>query len=129
MADKRGFTLIEVMVAITILAGASLFIFQAFFTSLAVLDQANDRLMLLGPINNTVSKTKLALVNREIALPYINEGDHLIDGKKYHYVIKAEKIKGKDTVCRITVACVWNEGLKRLTSERDLIWPCAARKS
>ena len=121
--NQKGFALIEVLLAVIILGFSASFIFGGFFKSISAIDESGDRLLLLNIANNDITDVKFSIENNRIILPYISRGKRDVKGSQYNYVIKAEKIPARETLCDINIMYYWFEGSRRIRVSRQEIYP------
>ncbi|MDD4203333.1 MAG: type II secretion system protein [Candidatus Omnitrophica bacterium] len=120
--NKQGFTLVEVLLAISILGFASVFLFRAFFTSLSAIHYAQIRLSLVNDINNNLAHEKIALINDRIDLPVHKQRTIKIGNDEMLYDFSLDKVFSEGIIASGDIDYQWNEGQKTINVKKDFIW-------
>jgi prepilin-type N-terminal cleavage/methylation domain-containing protein len=101
--SKKGFSLIELMVAVTILAIAAIGIFQAFTTGFQAMADAKDR-----TIATNIAQKKLEEVKNsvKVAYPYYSIETQEINDKTFTVIVVTNSIE--DNLEQVYVTVSWN---------------------
>ena len=106
--NRRGLTLVEVLIAITILAAGAPLLLQALAKGAQVLASARYR-----AAAHAFTAAKLAdieLAAREGALPSKTAGAFLQAGQRYEWAIHAEPVAEDPALQTVTLTVGWRQG-------------------
>jgi prepilin-type N-terminal cleavage/methylation domain-containing protein len=124
--NKKGFTLVEVLLAIVILGYTSLFLFRAFFTSLYAMDYALIRTELINDMNNRLAKEKLIFLNNNMKLPVHRQKEIDILNNKMNLKMHIDKVFKDGSLVKGNIDYQWKEGKKVISEKRDFYWKAKA---
>jgi len=116
--SKKGFTLIELMVAIVILAIAAIGIFQAFTTSFQAMADAKDR-----TVATNIAQKKLEEVkNKLVDYPYYNIATQEINDKTYTIIVVTNSIEDNLEKVYVTVSWTNRKGNEKNVQLETLVY-------
>ncbi len=117
MASRKGFTLIEVLLALVILSSVSTFIFRAFFKAVDVLSHSQNRLLAVELIHEEMALSRIQIAADPKAALALS-GRKVINGRPLGY--KVTSSPGSNELRKITAVVSWPEGAKKVNIAREI---------
>jgi prepilin-type N-terminal cleavage/methylation domain-containing protein len=126
--NKKGFTLVEVLLAIVILGYTSVFLFRAFFTSLYAMDYSLIRVELINDMNNRLAKEKLIFLNGDMRIPLNRQKEIDILHNRMKLTMHVDKVLEDGSLVKGDISYQWKEGKRVISEKRDFFWKTKAEK-
>lgn len=110
---KRGFTLIEVMVATAVLAFGVVLVFEAFFVSMNS-HATYTRYMTAGTwMHERIWEAQDALMRQGPAALSDSSGQLVLDGKPFEWQQRLKEIDGESGLYGVDLDVSWTQGARR----------------
>jgi len=116
----KGYTLLEVLVAVSILAVSSVYIFRSFFSALSAIEMSENRIAVMNAFNNDAAEIKFAVENRALSLPFNKSGEIKRSGTRYKYLVASDKPVDSKQLCRINIDYAWRQSGKTVHEKREI---------
>ncbi len=115
---KNGFTLIEVMVAVAVLAFGLVLVYQAFFVSLDAFNYGADYLAVSPWINEKIWLARDSIRRKNLLESDSTEGEFILRNKKFNWRIQASVIDGSSNLTAVDLEVSWKEGKREVLVAR-----------
>ncbi|MBF0493825.1 MAG: type II secretion system protein [Candidatus Omnitrophica bacterium] len=115
----RGFTFIEVLIAISILSFGILFVFRAFFTSVSGIRYINEKITASMILNEAEWNARKLLYQNFFVGSY-NESKAAEDNEKYNVDISLNKKPDCETLYDLNSAVKWESGSRSFSFKREI---------
>jgi prepilin-type N-terminal cleavage/methylation domain-containing protein len=111
--NKRGFTLVEIMVSIAILSMGLVFILQSFIHSLHILNIAKNNLQAVSLAEENMVKFKMGS-SRDANLYFGNtNGDTVFNNINFTWQVKLSHVGESEDLHEISSLVSWKQGRSR----------------
>lgn len=112
IGSKRGFTLVEILVATAVLSLGIAFIYEAFFISLAAFDYCYNYLNIASWADEKIWQAQNSLTRFADLEQAGKEGEFLAGNKKFTYALSGNLIDNESNLYKIDLILSWREGRK-----------------
>ncbi len=110
--SKRGFTLVEILVATAVLSLGIAFIYEAFFISLSAFDYCYNYLNIASWADEKIWQAQDSLTRFGDLERVGKEGEFLAANKKFTYALSGTLIDNESKLYKIDLLLFWREGRK-----------------
>jgi prepilin-type N-terminal cleavage/methylation domain-containing protein len=111
--SNRGFSLIEVMVAVSVLALGSVLIYQSFFMTLNAFNYCRDYLAVTPWIDEKIWQVQDSLMRLGDAVQLDPEGGFAYRNKDFKWNLSYRLIDSSQHLYKIDLALYWQEGQRK----------------
>jgi prepilin-type N-terminal cleavage/methylation domain-containing protein len=122
IGSKSAFTLVEVMIAASVLAIGTVGVYQSFFMALDTSNYSRHYLDVATLADGLFEETLLSLEQTGERAVIPSEGDFLAAGRPYHWLVASslqDEAKGLCKLFRIDVNVFWKEGRRKAGISRS----------
>ena len=119
--NKRGFTLLEVLLAVVILGISSLYLFRGLFRGVSALRQTQIRLELINRSYNELAQEHLSIIEGA-ELPVIKSFKDKISGIDYNCLINIVSSQDMKGLLKGSLAFSWLKKGKYTTWHQNFLW-------
>ena len=116
---SKGFTLVEVIVTVAILAFGIVTIYEAFFISMDTFGFYTNYLDTQDWINEKISQAQVQLTKAQILEPGETSGRIVRDHKTFDWSMVISPVNESQGLYEIDVTLSWKQGSKRVTTSRS----------
>lgn len=111
MTGERGFTLIEVLVAVIILSIGFTFIAEGFSQAMNSYERTKN-------YNYVIGRAEEKLIEYSNGLEYLSHGTFERENRIYDWWIEEEPLPESDNLSKIIITVEWAEGDRQYSIER-----------
>jgi len=116
---RRGFTLVEVMVATAVLSLAMVLIYQVFFTCLDSFNYCADYLDVVSFLDEKTWLAQDSLTRLDSLGADETEGEFVNQNKRFKWILTADTVEGADGLLyEIAGRMIWREGRRDIEVSR-----------
>ncbi len=119
-SQKSGFTLIEVMLAVSVLALGTLIIQQGLLRSANVLGHASNVLTVQSRADQKIWDVKETFLYAAAPSAEGQNGSFTGQGREFHWVVKAELLEPEQEFYLLRLTVNWLEGNKPMEFKREI---------
>ena len=117
--NKRGFTLIEVMIATVILALGTTFLSQSFFITLDSYNYCSRYLQVLSWADEKVWEAQQSLSEQGPAATLSNTGNFTEKGRNFVWYLSYSPVDANGSLYKIDFEMSWQEGSRKARIQRS----------
>jgi len=117
--SKRGFTLVEIMVTVAILAFGIVSIYEAFFISIDTYGYYRHYLSTQDWISEKIWEVQKDLIDNQEIISNETYGQIVRDHKKFDWVMTVTLLDETEGLYRVKVKLSWHEGDKLVSTARE----------
>lgn len=116
---KKGFTLVEVMVATVILALGTVFLSESFFISLDSYNYCSRYLQVLSWADEKVWEAEEALSRLGPAASFNNAGEFTEKGRNFTWYLAHTPLESDGSLYKVDFEMSWQEGARKARIQRS----------
>ena len=116
--NKKGFTLIEVMVAVAVLSFGLVLVYQAFFIVLDAFNHGADYLEVSPWINEKVWQAQDSIMRKGSLGDDPTAGEFILRNKKFTWLLQGSIIDGASKLTAVNLEVSWKEGKRTVQVSR-----------
>lgn len=117
---SAGFTLVEVMVTVAILAFGIVAIYEALFISMNTFGFYSNYLDTQDWVNEKISETQNQLTQAQLLEPGETSGQIVRDQKTFDWSVIISPVNEEQRLYKIDVTLSWKQGGKRVRTSRTV---------
>lgn len=107
--NSHGYTLLEILLAISVLSLGSLFVFPAFMKSADLLANVSSRYHALILADNLLAKSQKDLYTFGLLPETAENGTRMLNGRRYQYKMNFVKLDPMRTLYEIVLEIRWGD--------------------
>lgn len=117
---RRGFTLIEVLVCVAILATGIIFIFESFFSCMNAFGRYTNYLNILPWVNEKLWRAEDEIVRQGKTALLENQGEFNYSGRTFLWQLASNLVDKDAKLYRINLLVSWQEANKKIQLSRHI---------
>jgi len=117
--DKKGFTLVEVLVATAILASGIVSIFQALFIIMTAFSYISHYLDIVPVVDEKVWQVQDEIRRLGPNTAFVPRGEFDAGGKKFDWVLSTQLADSESKLYRIDLSTQWKDGSRNCQLDRS----------
>ena len=119
--SKRGFTILEVLVSLSVLVFILMALYQSYATSIFVLSSTTNLWKAMSHAQNELLKSERATISPPVS---VNQGkfelDHPMSGFRWKKLVRDTSPLHGIMVRQVNYQLLWNEGKSEFTYDADI---------
>ncbi|MBU1125287.1 MAG: prepilin-type N-terminal cleavage/methylation domain-containing protein [Candidatus Omnitrophica bacterium] len=116
---KKGFTLVEVMIAAAVIALGTVLIYGAFFTTLDSFNYYSHYLQISPRLGEKLWEAQDHIRQFGPAAFLQREGEESVGGKQYSWALEFQPVLGND-LFQVDLRATWKEGARMVKLRRTM---------
>ncbi|MCX5708990.1 MAG: prepilin-type N-terminal cleavage/methylation domain-containing protein [Candidatus Omnitrophica bacterium] len=117
-ADSRGFTLIEVMVAVAVLSFGLVMVYQAFFIVLDSFNYSADYLEIVSWMDEKIWQVQDSIMRTGALEGNSNQGEFVARNKNFDWAISSNVLGSAGNLYAVNLEVNWKEAKRKVKLSR-----------
>jgi prepilin-type N-terminal cleavage/methylation domain-containing protein len=118
-ADSRGFTLIEVMVAVAVLSFGLVMVYQAFFIVLDSFNYSADYLEIVSWMDEKIWQAQDSIMRTGALETNTTQGEFIARNKKFEWTISSNALSSAGNLSAVNLEVNWKEAKRKVKVNRS----------
>jgi prepilin-type N-terminal cleavage/methylation domain-containing protein len=119
IGNKKGFTLIEVMVAVAVLSFGLVMVYQAFFIVLDAFNYSADYLEIAPWMDEKIWQSQDSIMRGEGLENNPGQGEFMTRNKKFSWLLSSRALDPSSNLSEVNLEVTWKEGRRNVKVSRS----------